>query len=98
MSAIMAFAGKMALNLVGETITRKMSKQKSVSNPAKGHLQSKTSWGVALMALGPIIAPRLGLGLDQFAELISALSVIVGAVLGFVGRQTAKGPIGQSTY
>lgn len=87
--------GKMVVGLIGQAITDKITFKETVEEPVgKGLVQSKTVWGVALAALGPVIAPRLGLDDSGWQEVISNLSVLIGAALAIWGRIKAAKPIG----
>lgn len=94
--------GGLVANIVGEVAKNKMgdwlnfTKTPAPKNPGKGMVQSRTMWGAVLIALGPFVTAKLGLGEGQVAEVIQAVEVIVGVVLVYIGRKGAKRPIGRT--
>ena len=66
--------------------------KKKAGEKLKGFLQSKTIWGIILMA-SPFIAKKLNIPVDQMNGYLEQGVELIGFILALVGRFTAKGPL-----
>ena len=91
MTAIMGMLGKVGVGLIGQALSNKITRKKTlVLSDAKGLAQSKTAQGVALLAFGPIIAGWFGIDEAIVTETIRWL----GAGWAIYGRIKAEKIIG----
>ncbi len=82
---------KMAVGLIGQKVSNMITRKDTpVLDDAKGLVQSKTAQGVALLALGPIVAGWLGIDVEIVLDGIRWL----GAGWAIYGRITAGKNIG----
>ena len=81
-------------NLVGERLKNRLVGGETRLDPAKGIVQSKTMWGVAITAISPFIASWLGLEGTEMAEVVQAITALVGVALAWYGRKKAKRALG----
>ena len=86
--------GTIVTNLVGEHIKTRLAGQDSPIDPAKGIVQSKTMWGLAITAISPFIASWLGLEGTEMAEVMQSVTLLVGVALAWYGRKKAKRALG----
>ena len=86
--------GTIVTNLVGEHLKNRLAGQDVPVDPAKGIVQSKTMWGVAIGAVSPFIASWLGLEGTEMAEVIQGVTLLVGVALAWYGRKKAKRALG----
>ena len=88
--------GTIVTNIVGEAIKYKLGgSPPAVPNlPAKGIVQSKTIWGVAITAISPFLASWLGLEGTEMADVIQSVTMLVGVALAWYGRKKAQRAMG----
>ena len=86
--------GTIVTNIVGEAMQNKLASKPVPPFPAKGIVQSKTMWGVAITAISPFLASWLGLEGTEMAVVVQALTAMVGVALAWYGRKKAERAMG----
>ena len=89
-----AIIGTIVTNLVGEAIKDKIAGNMPASDPAKGIVQSKTMWGLAIAALAPWLMRKTGLDIGEFQSVVDSIVVLFGVVMAWWGRKTASRSMG----
>ena len=85
-----AIIGSIVQNLVGEHLKSRLTGQDSRVDPAKGIVQSKTMWGLAIATLAPWIMRKTGLDMGELQSAMDSIPVLIGVALAWWGRKTAK--------
>ena len=90
-----ALIGKLFTGFIGDALVKKITGGLSQLEDSKGLVQSKTFWGVLIMA-APTIATWLGWSLSEAETqgIITAGTEAFGALLALWGRIKAVKPIG----